>query len=440
MNFTISLKEPTAIELADVPTGLDVTSSFRHLWSLREFVNTLRPTTPISILLAMQKPKMNEFLLRLLRKASVIEVEMADPDRINCENAIVSELISHEPTILITDLNYRDELKRAMGDSLVKAVIILDGEQEIQVEDDGRSFRSLRKPVKPAQLVKTIHEILLIVLSSFEPAQKLLVLSDSKIPSPRSKWLEEGSSGSILSSGGEGDVMEGIHKTRTVVENPIPAMTSVPQHSTISTANTISRPDGLSTGSFAKSYPINLMLAEDNLLNQQLMTRILAKYGYVELYVVDNGRQAFEVFRRLSQQETPIEAIFMDMQMPEVEGPEATQLIRQFCRQIGCPQPHIMALTAKAFSEDRAECMRAGMCTYLSKPVRWTTLEEELIRAHEAVNNRFKCICNEERIGAIEPAIGNEIDAEPSNRIIAASDEGDEMKSLPTAKPTGLDV
>jgi CheY-like chemotaxis protein len=208
----------------------------------------------------------------------------------------------------------------------------------------------------------------------------------------------------------------------------------------MSTANTISRPEGLSTGSFAKSYPINLMLAEDNLLNQQLMTRILAKYGYVELYVVDNGRQAFEVFRRLSQQETPIEAIFMDMQMPEVEGPEATQLIRQFCRQIGCPQPHIMALTAKAFSEDRAECMRAGMCTYLSKPVRWTTLEEELIRAHEAVNNRFKCICNEERIEAIEPAIGNEIDAEPSNRIIAASDEGDEMKSLPTAKPTGLDV
>ena len=124
--------------------------------------------------------------------------------------------------------------------------------------------------------------------------------------------------------------------------------------------------------------------------------------------------------------------------MPEVEGPEATQLIRKFCRQVGCPQPHIMALTAKAFSEDRAECMRAGMCSYLSKPVRWTTLEEELIKAHEAVNNRLKCICNGERLLIAGNNGKTSTESQLCRDII--DQDSDDKSSLPTAKPTGLDV
>lgn len=410
MYFTVSLKEPTAIELADVPVGLDVTSSFRHLWSLREFVNTLRPSHSIRILIAMQKQRMNEFLARLLGKASVMTVKVASPETTTCENAMISEIIKQEPTILITDLPFESELKKTVEDSLVKGVILLDGQQEVQLYDDGKSFRSLRKPVKPALLVKTLHEILLNVLSHFESKAPI---SDA-MPTDKSKWLGD-------YSGSAPSIVPSIASSSAAVKKEEP----------------LSRPAELSTSFFAKSYPIRLMLAEDNLLNQQLMTRILAKYGYNDLYVVDNGRQAFEVFRRLAQstQERPIEAIFMDMQMPEVEGPEATKLIRAFCHQTHIPQPHIMALTAKAFSEDRAECMRAGMCSYLSKPIRWTTLEEELIKAHGTIHNRIKCVCNEERMEIIE--LERQESSEP---FLNEEFEEAESTKLPIAKSTGLDV
>ena len=416
MFFSISLKEPTAIELADTPIGMDVTSSFRHLWSLREFVNTLRSSNCIRILIAMQKQPMNEFLVRLLSKASAMTILMASPDAATCENALIAEVIKQEPTILITDLPYEKEFKKIVENSLIKGVIGLDGQQEIKMHDDGKSFRSLRKPVKPAVLVKTLHEMLLTVLSHFEPFPGAKP-EMAEIPYPKSKWLAD-YSGSIGRS--------------------VDADASLPSSSMAGRRDEIlSRPADLSTASFAKSYPIRLMLAEDNLLNQQLMTRILAKYGYVDLYVVDNGRQAFEVFRRLAQQkERPIEAIFMDMQMPEVEGPEATKLIRTFCHQTRTPQPHVMALTAKAFSEDRAECMRAGMCSYLSKPIRWTTLEEEIMKAHEAVHDRIRCICNEDRMEIIE------MDLEASE-LTGVDEEDSKSKSksnLPIAKSTGLDV
>lgn len=414
MYFTIFLKEPTAIEMADAPTCLDVTSCYRHLCSLREFVQTLRPENSIRILIAMEKQRMNEFLAKILHKTAVMTVKIAEPEKTICENALISEIIKQEPTILITDLSkFEEELKKAINDSLVKGIILLDGEPEIQFYDDGKAFRSLRKPVKPGLLVKTLHEMLLSVLSHFEPEHKLAISETSVLPpTQRSKWLGEYTKVSIPSSTAEA----GSQRQEPGDE-------------------IIARPAELLTSSFAKIYPLRLMLAEDNLLNQQLMTRILAKYGYTDLYVVDNGMQAYEVFRRLSTEDTRINAIFMDMQMPEVEGPEATYLIRSYCHQSGCPQPHIMALTAKAFSEDRAECMRAGMCTYLSKPIRWTTLEEELIKAHEAVNNRSRCSCNEERLDQISIQ-----ETTQSTSAGVGVTKQLEEQNLPVAKSTGLDV
>ena len=187
MFFTISLKEPTAIELADVPTGLDVTSSFRHLWSLREFINTLRPSNSILHPHRHAKAKDERISGRLLRKASVMAVMIAGPEATSCENALIAEIIKQEPTIWSLTchmkVNWKSNWRFACswGDRP-------DGEQSAHTFDEGKAFRSLRKPVKPAQLVKTLHEMLLSVLSHFESSQKISI-SEMSIPAPQSKWL-----------------------------------------------------------------------------------------------------------------------------------------------------------------------------------------------------------------------------------------------------------
>jgi signal transduction histidine kinase/ActR/RegA family two-component response regulator len=118
--------------------------------------------------------------------------------------------------------------------------------------------------------------------------------------------------------------------------------------------------------SFAGDFPFRIMVAEDNLINQQLILHILGNLGY-EPDCVDNGEEAVA---------TPGEydLILMDIQMPEMDGLEATRLIR---RRPG-RQPIIIALTANAMRGDKEDCLEAGMDDYISKPVRLDELMELL--------------------------------------------------------------
>ncbi len=111
--------------------------------------------------------------------------------------------------------------------------------------------------------------------------------------------------------------------------------------------------------SFAGSFPLRILIAEDNLVNRQLITHVLGKLGYTP-ELVDNGQEALD---KLDAQE--FDVIFMDVQMPVMDGLEATRLIRLR----GGEQPVIIALTADAQEEDRQECLAAGMDDYISKPL-----------------------------------------------------------------------
>lgn len=431
MIFTIPLRQPTPIELANTSESFDLPSSpssYRHMFSLREFLSTFQAHGVVSVLVAMRKAKMNEFLLQTFHKIDLINVIQVDESvsvsvSVNgSENVLISEIIKYQPTILITDLiDFVPELKRVLNEGMLKSVILLTNETDTQTIEDRNRFRCLRKPAKPAILIKTAHEVFLSILSKSLPEKQTTELTSSIVPAllMKSKWLGE----------------TGTASSCALLEAGTSASGDNNGHSITSDASV----------SFETNYPLKIMLAEDNLLNQQLMTRILAKYGYDDVIVVDNGRKAFDAFSRLFQQGgEPIEAIFMDMQMPEVEGPEATQLIRTFCRGEGCPQPHVMALTAKAFSEDRADCLRAGMCTYLSKPVRWSTLEDELIQAHGAYHDIIKCSCNESRykdnIVEEDLACDNKFCTDLTNAVVAPSKGNDSAAPLPIAKSTGLDV
>lgn len=117
--------------------------------------------------------------------------------------------------------------------------------------------------------------------------------------------------------------------------------------------------------------PMRILVAEDNKVNQMVIRETLSKLGH-EVHLVGSGKAALEA---LHQQSYPL--VLMDLQMPEMDGLEATQLIR---RQLG-EGPWIVALTANAFTEDRERCLRAGMNDYLSKPVRREELEQAIQRA-----------------------------------------------------------
>jgi CheY-like chemotaxis protein len=106
-----------------------------------------------------------------------------------------------------------------------------------------------------------------------------------------------------------------------------------------------------------------ILLVEDNLVNQRVAQRILKKAKHT-VVIASNGKQALEL---LDQQ--PFDVILMDMQMPEMDGFEATAAIRKKERQEGGHAP-IIAMTAHAMSGDRERCLTAGMDDYLSKPIR----------------------------------------------------------------------
>jgi CheY-like chemotaxis protein len=114
------------------------------------------------------------------------------------------------------------------------------------------------------------------------------------------------------------------------------------------------------------SPPIRILLAEDNPVNQKLAQLMLAKAG-CEVDVASNGREAFEKFIAAPERYC---LIFMDIQMPVMDGIEATKAIRAR----GFSTIPIIAMTARAMNGDRELCLEAGMTDYITKPIRRDTV------------------------------------------------------------------
>jgi CheY-like chemotaxis protein len=119
----------------------------------------------------------------------------------------------------------------------------------------------------------------------------------------------------------------------------------------------------------ASEYPLRILLAEDNDLNVQLMTLMFEKLGY-ELEIAKNGKEVLEKIK-----EQPFELILMDVQMPVMNGLEATKIIRcdPYASEI-----YIIGLSANVFDEDRKKAIDSGMNDYLTKPIRMMILAKKL--------------------------------------------------------------
>lgn len=133
------------------------------------------------------------------------------------------------------------------------------------------------------------------------------------------------------------------------------------------------RPVSVMHEDFAKRYPLQILVAEDNLVNQKFIGRIMSKLGYTA-DIAENGRQVIDMVQKKGY-----DLILMDIQMPVMDGLEATRIIRGTKGH----QPYIAAMTANAMKEDKEICLQAGMEDYLAKPMKPEEVMNVLQRAYE---------------------------------------------------------
>ncbi|HET6803206.1 MAG TPA: response regulator, partial [Casimicrobiaceae bacterium] len=123
-------------------------------------------------------------------------------------------------------------------------------------------------------------------------------------------------------------------------------------------------------GTIAARHPLRILLAEDNVVNQKLALRLLQQMGY-RADLASNGLEAID-----SVQRQTYDVVLMDVQMPEMDGLDASRAI--CARWPPGERPRIIAMTANAMQGDRDMCLAAGMDDYVTKPIRVERLVEAL--------------------------------------------------------------
>ena len=187
------------------------------------------------------------------------------------------------------------------------------------------------------------------------------------------------------------------------------------------------------------SSPMKILVAEDNPVNQKLTVRLLERLGY-RSDVANNGREAVEALARY-----PYAVVLIDCQMPEMDGFEATALIRTRDRERDTHTP-IIAVTAYTLEKDRERCLRSGMDAYIPKPVNAPHLKamlEKWVPSHTSRISENDVIIANPRLPLIPTAPDESASAtngQPSRLLLAEDNAVNQKLALHILSKMGYDV
>jgi PAS domain S-box-containing protein len=187
----------------------------------------------------------------------------------------------------------------------------------------------------------------------------IMMLTSSDQPGDRLRCEQLGMSGCLLKPIKQQELLESIARSLVGGDD---------------TGRAVKPPPAPSTGQLRS---LRILLAEDSVVNQKLAVALLEKHGH-RLTVVNDGKQAVAAVRS-----GDYDLVLMDVQMPEMDGLEATRQIRRIQEETGLHTP-IVAMTAHALKDDRQRCLDSGMDGYISKPVHARELFETIQRVMEA--------------------------------------------------------
>ncbi|KAI8092856.1 CheY-like superfamily [Halteromyces radiatus] len=243
-------------------------------------------------------------------------------------------------------------------------------------------LQMLTKPFKNTKLIQCLH-----LLSSPVPTSSVSLLQSS--PMTTTEQVANPSSSSFVRNGWDsflrftGTINTGLgnnnNNNNKVMMTPIPDDTmNTPTSGTY--ISMLAPNNSIGSGKQAqlpdwseKLTSVRALLVDDNPVNQKVLTRMLNRLG-LTCDVAQNGREAVEKWITSEQQGIPLQLIFMDVFMPEMNGLEATTKIRSESSTTAT-RPYIIAMTACVMAGDREKCIDAGMNGYVSKPVRKEELE-----------------------------------------------------------------
>lgn len=258
-----------------------------------------------------------------------------------------------------------------------------NGKSILVVDDNLTNLRILKKQLELWKLVPTTVASAKEALMLVDQGNKYhIVISDMQMPEMDGVGFtqalkERGCNAPVilLSSVGDETKTKFPGLFAAVLNKPVKTsqLHNLLQSELKSENNTVikAKKGGLLSEDFALNYPLTILLAEDNLVNQKLAIRVLNKLGYEPALAV-NGKEALEMLVDVNY-----DVVLMDVLMPEMDGLEATKIIRNREEH----QPIVIAMTANAMAEDKEACLRAGMNEFISKPI---NIEELVTKLKES--------------------------------------------------------